>query len=93
MFNFTEVKRRFELEAFDILRYEAEYYNDEDAFFYFKERMKKWVRDWWTLSKPDMAFFLENGTVRMKVQFYGDLPFGFEHAWDLEMIRRLKIRL
>jgi len=89
MLNCKYVKEKFEIEAFDILRYELS--KGEHAFFYFKERMKKWVRN--NDFKCDIEFYNDDSRVRMKVQFNDDFPFGFECAWDTDMIKRLKLKI
>ena len=89
MLNCKYVKEKFETEAFDILRYELS--RGEYAFFYFKERMKKWVRN--NDFKCDIEFYNDGNIVRMKVQFNDDFPFGFECAWDTDMVRRLNLKI
>lgn len=88
MLNFTKVKENFETHALDILKYEVYYHKDDEVIFdNFVDRMNGWISLSWSRHDCDIKYNIEDNIILMKVQFKGEIPFGFEYCFDLNIIK------
>lgn len=95
MINFNKVKEDFEIEAYDILRYECYYNNNiEEIFLNFKNRMTRYIKDTWGTC-CDYKFYIQKSILGYKIQFTeestGGIPFGFEFCIDINMLINTKL--
>ena len=97
MLNFEYIRKHFEQQAIDILRYEFYYYNEDIVREHFKQRMKDYISISWSLCKPKIKFFEDENIIGYKVEFpaesTGGIPFGFQYGVDIEMLKNLKLSI
>ena len=94
MIDFEHIRKQFEQQAIDILRYEFYYYDVPTVRKHFKQRMKKYISMNWSLSKPKIKFFEDENIIGYRVQFTaestGEIHFGFQYCADLGLFQGIR---
>ena len=89
MLDFKIVHNRFENQIYDILKYEVQYYDNDDIILQnLVDRFNEYIELFYNKYKIKWGITKFKYGILIKVEFDYDPPFGFEFCIDLDLLKK-----